>query len=57
MNWVFEHQSDPDFDTPYEAPSKKARVEQKQTPPVSFLVWKIKILYSLNYRLMKKMLL
>jgi uncharacterized UBP type Zn finger protein len=38
MNWVFEHQSDPDFDTPYEAPSKKARVEQKQTPPVSFLV-------------------
>lgn len=32
MNWVFEHQSDPDFDTPYQAPSKKARVEQ--TPPV-----------------------
>lgn len=31
MNWVFEHQSDPDFDTPYQAPSKKARVE---TPPV-----------------------
>ncbi|CAF0873810.1 unnamed protein product [Rotaria sp. Silwood1] len=34
MNWVFEHQSDPDFDTPYQAPSKKARVEQTQTPPV-----------------------
>lgn len=33
MNWVFEHQADPDFDTPYQAPSKKARVEQ--TPPVS----------------------
>jgi len=32
MNWVFEHQSDPDFDTPYQAPSKRARVE---TPPVS----------------------
>jgi len=31
MNWVFEHQSDPDFDTPYQAPSKKARVE---TPTV-----------------------
>ncbi|CAF1355077.1 unnamed protein product [Adineta steineri] len=34
MNWVFEHQSDPDFDTPYEAPMKRARVEQVQTPPV-----------------------
>ena len=38
MNWVFEHQSDPDFDTPYQAPSKKARVEQTQTPPVSYLL-------------------
>jgi ubiquitin carboxyl-terminal hydrolase 5/13 len=37
MNWVFEHQSDPDFDTPYQAPSKKARVE---TPPVSYLLKK-----------------
>jgi uncharacterized UBP type Zn finger protein len=36
MNWVFEHQADPDFDTPYQAPSKRARVEQ--TPPVSFLL-------------------
>lgn len=35
MNWVFEHQSDPDFDAPYQAPSKKPRVEQTQTPPVS----------------------
>ncbi|UJR35555.1 hypothetical protein I4U23_028308 [Adineta vaga] len=32
MNWVFEHQTDPDFDTPYQAPSKRARVEQ--TPPI-----------------------
>jgi uncharacterized UBP type Zn finger protein len=36
MNWIFEHQSDPDFDTPYQAPSKRARVEQVQIPPVSY---------------------
>lgn len=33
MNWVFEHQSDPDFDTPYQAPNKRARVE---TPVVRY---------------------
>ena len=30
MNWVFEHSTDPDFDTPYEAPNKRARVETQQ---------------------------
>lgn len=43
MNWVFEHQSDPDFDTPYRAPSKKARVE---TPPVDNPFEKIDLIFS-----------
>lgn len=34
MNWVFEHQSDPDFDAPYQAPSKKARMDKPETPAV-----------------------
>ena len=34
MNWIFEHQSDPDFDKPYQVPSKKVRMEQVQKPPV-----------------------
>jgi uncharacterized UBP type Zn finger protein len=44
MNWVFEHQSDADFDTPYQAPNKRARVE---TPPVgSYLEKSSYLLYS-----------
>ena len=35
MNWVFEHQTDADFDTPYQAPSKKARVEIPEASAVS----------------------
>jgi uncharacterized UBP type Zn finger protein len=54
MNWVFEHQSDPDFDTPYQAPNKKARVE---TPPVSYFLKKIKPFFMfINCRLTKKVL-
>lgn len=43
MNWVFEHQSDPDFDKPYQAPSKKARVE---SPPVGDLLRSAKIVMN-----------
>lgn len=48
MNWVFEHQSDPDFDKPYQAPSKKARVE---APPVSELLEfeKSFMIFSIDY--------
>jgi ubiquitin carboxyl-terminal hydrolase 5/13 len=54
MNWVFEHQSDPDFDTPYQAPNKKARVE---TPPVSYFLEKFNLVFIfINHRLMKKVL-
>ncbi|CAF0728465.1 unnamed protein product [Didymodactylos carnosus] len=35
MNWVFEHQSDPDFDLPYQAPTKKSRKEATQAPVAS----------------------
>ena len=35
MNWVFEHQGDPDFDTPYQAPSKKARMDKTPVVEVS----------------------
>jgi ubiquitin carboxyl-terminal hydrolase 5/13 len=35
MNWVFEHQADPDFDTAYQAPSKKARVDAAHISTVS----------------------
>jgi ubiquitin carboxyl-terminal hydrolase 5/13 len=34
MNWVFEHQGDADFDTPYQAPSKKARRDASEASGV-----------------------
>lgn len=61
MNWVFEHSSDPDFDTPYQAPSKKARVDTNSEITVSWFDLRQKDLFvcmitTIDLRLMKKAL-